>query len=167
MNSCKQNIEEFLNRNIGSWTGLKGHCQQSDVTTWFAFNEGEGVIYFGADQVAYTFRSLQSAHFTAGVFFYFNEARLHFIATEYWSFEPQECAELLQQLGAPAHQLDFYWRDKIIENGEWLYLSKGIAVGVIPATQLIAWMMVFPPCTLSYYQANYYNTSLAREFREQ
>jgi hypothetical protein len=161
---CKQNIEQFLQRNIGQWTGLEADCNKVDIMTWYSFNEGEGITYFGTQNAEYTFHSLQYPGFTEGIFFYFDHDKLCCIATEYWSFDKQECAKLLRETGKPMHRLDLYWRNDIIENGEWVHPDKGITLGVIPATKLIIRVIVYPKCTLNTYKSRYYNTRLAREF---
>src|SRR6266849_3051237 len=110
MDPCRKSIQQFLDRNIEHWTGLEAGCKEEDLTRWLAFNPGTGVTHRGTENVAYTFRSLSHSGFIEGVFFHFNQNLLSFLATDYWSFDQQECASLVRQLGEPAQRLDFYWR---------------------------------------------------------
>jgi hypothetical protein len=164
--TCREQIEQFLQRNLWHWTGLDAGCRKSDVTTWLPFQEGEGVVRLGTRKVEYTFRALQHRGFTEGVFFYFDRDTLSAIATEYWSFDRDTCAALLEQQGEPPHRLDFYWRDQKVDNGESVYPERGITVGVVPESGVIAKVMVYPSCSLETYRERYYETELARELRE-
>lgn len=139
-------------------------CQESNLQTWLAFNPGEGRTHQGTGHVTYRFRSLSYRGFGERVLFYFDQDLLDLIATEYWSFDRQESVELVQQLGEPAHRLDLYWRNPQIAAGEFVYTDRGISLGIIPDTQLIVSVVVYPPCTLDYYKAKYYNITPAREF---
>jgi hypothetical protein len=164
MSSCKTVIQQFLDRSLESWTGLPTGCREEELAKWLAFNQGQGVTRRGSDHVAYTFRSLPYPGFIEGAFFYFDQGVLSFISTDYWSFDREECARAMRQLGEPTHRLDFNWGNEKIEAGEWVFTERGITLGVIPATQILATVMVFPPCTLSAYEAKYHRTTLAREF---
>ena len=161
---CEQNIRQFLARHIHQWAGLPANCKKSDITAIFPFNDGEGVAYFGTNNVKYQFRALSSERFSEEVFFYFLSIQLSHIATEYWSFDQRECADILRSLGKPMHRLDFFWKQRAIAGGELLYPDKGIAIGVIPETGLIALVTVFCPCTEDVYKESYWNTRHAREF---
>jgi hypothetical protein len=165
-NVCQQNIGVFLGRDIGQWSGLATGCRKEDLSAWLSFNAGEGRAVFGAKHVEYEFRTLTCDGFRENLTFYFRNEELSLIATEFWSFDSEESARLLQQLGDPTHRLDFFWRDEKIENGEWVYVDRGITLGVIPTTQLIAKVMVYPPGTLTDYKESYYDTTLVRELRK-
>lgn len=162
---CRKNIEMFLGRQIGRWSGLKAGCPENDITAWLHFNDGAGTALYGTLEVEYSFRALFHPGFQEGIDFYFADRQLRFIATEYWSFDQQQCENLLRELGEPPNRLPLYWRDDVIEAGEWVYPEKGVALGVIPATGLIARLVVYPPCPLKRYQERYYNTRLSRERR--
>jgi hypothetical protein len=162
---CRSNIETFLERQIGRWTGLKAGCQENDITAWLPFNDGAGTAFNGNLEEEYSFRVLFHPGFQEGIEFYFAHRQLRFIATDYWSFDQQLSEKLLRELGEPPHRLPLYWRDDVIERGEWVYPEKGVALGVIPATGLIARLVVYPPCPLKRYQERYYNTRLSRERR--
>ncbi|HEV7745423.1 MAG TPA: hypothetical protein VGO56_10545 [Pyrinomonadaceae bacterium] len=164
MDACQKNIQQFLDRQLEQWSGLVSGCQESNLQSWLAFKPGEGRTYLGTERVTYSFRSLSQPRFENGVFFYFQEDLLSFIATDHWSFDRQECVDLRQSLGEPAHRLDFYWRNLKIESGEFVYADKGISLGIVPDTELIVSVVVFPPCTLHDYKSKYYNITLAREF---
>ena len=166
MDACQQNISEFLGRDIGQWSGLATGCRKEDLAGWLPFSEGAGKAFFGTKNVDYAFRALIHEGFIGPVMFYFHDDELSFMATEFWSLDEKECASLLQQLGEPGDRLDFFWRDEKIESGEWIHVGRGITLGVIPATRLIAKVTIYPPCTLKDYEEKYYNTKLIREFRK-
>jgi hypothetical protein len=163
--ACRKNIRMFLDRQIGRWTGLKAGCAENDITASFHFNEGAGAARYGTCDVEYSFRVLSCEGFQEGIEFHFADHELRFIATDYWTFGPQECDDILRALGEPPHRLPLYWRDEVIEDGEWVYPGRGIALGVIQATMLIARVVVYPPCPLNVYQGRYYNTRTSRELR--
>jgi hypothetical protein len=161
---CRKNIQQFLDRNLKQWNGLISGCQESTLQTWLPFNPGEGRTHLGAELVTYRFRLLSSPGFGAGVRFYFDQNLLALMGTEYWSFDRQECVKLVQQLGEPAYRLDLYWRNLQVEAGEFVYPDRGVSLGIIPDTQLIVSVAVYPPCTLNDYKAKYYNNTPVREF---
>jgi|GEM_PF-5166972 len=165
MGACKERIEEFLGRDLSRWSGLPAGCREANVTSWFQFMDGSGVVRRGEQQVEYTFRVMSHPSFLQGVSFYFAEGSLSFIETEFWSFDRVECAATLEQLGTPEQSLNLHWRDSVVPSGLRMYPTKGIAVGVIPETQLIVTFTVFPPCSTEYFLARYENASLMREFR--
>lgn len=165
MSACREQIDRFLNRALGEWTGLDAGCTTSDVVTALPVEEGEGLAHAGERNVAYTFRALCHPGFGNPVFFYFDGDALSAIATDYWSFNREECAALLAQLGDPPHRLVLHWRDDTIADGERVYPERGLTIGVVPATGLIVSVMVYPSCTLEAYLERYYRTAPAREFR--
>jgi len=164
MNICEQNISQFLFRHIDQWTGLSANCAKSEIIALYSFNEGEGVVHSGVKNVEYQFRSLPFNGFSEQVYFYFFRDLLSHISTEFWSYDRRECADILQQLGEPPHRLNFAWKAQTIADGELLYPDKGIAIGVIPDTGLIASVTVFSPCTENSYKENYWNRQHSREF---
>jgi hypothetical protein len=164
MGICEQNIGQFLFRRIDQWAGLSASCKKSEVTALYSFNDGEGVTHCGLKNVECRFRSLTFKGFFQEIYFYFVRDQLSHMATEFWSFDRQECADILRLLGEPAHRLEFAWKEQTLANSELLYPDKGIALGVIPETSLIASVTVFPPCTKQVYKENYWNTKLSREF---
>ncbi|SRR5260221_9694316 len=165
MSICEQNIRQFLFRHIDQWTGLSADCKKSEIIALYPFNEGEGVTHFGVKNVEYQFRSLPFRGFSEAVFFYFvRDLLLSHIATEFWSFDRRECAEILRHIGEPTYRLDFAWKDRTIADGELLYPDKGISIGVIPDTGLIGLVTVFAPCTETVYKEQYWNTKHSREF---
>ncbi|HEX7241135.1 MAG TPA: hypothetical protein VF263_12755, partial [Longimicrobiaceae bacterium] len=120
----------------------------------------------GARPVEYAFRVLPHEGFREGVFFHFRDGRLALVACDYWSLDPGESAALLRELGEPPHRLELCWKGEVMAGAERVYPGRGIAVGVIPATGLVARLAVFPPCTLAEYEERYRSTEPAREFRE-
>jgi hypothetical protein len=164
MNACRQTIDMYLRRDLGAWRGLAAGCRE-DALEWLSFRDGKGRTVLGAEHVEYAFRMLDHPGFTAPVGFHFRAGTLAFVATEYWSLDAGECAALLRQLGEPAHRLDLAWRHTTIAGGAWAYVERGLTLGVIPATGLIAKAIAYPPCTLAEYAARYHAARTAREFR--
>ena len=164
MDASEQNIRRFLSRQIGQWTGLSSNGKKREIISAFSFNPGEGIAHCGTRNVDYEFRALPFEEFLEPVYFYFLRDQLSHIATEFWSFDHQECAQILRSLGSPPRSLNFTWRQQMIVDGELIYPDKGIAIGLIPDTGLIALVTVFSPCTLNVYKENYWNTNDAREF---
>jgi hypothetical protein len=164
MDQCRKTIQTFLQRSISGWRGLPGGCSADAIAGWISFNEGTGRTFRGTDATEYQFRSRKHVGFESEVFFYFHYQRLEFISTEYWSFDSAECIAILEALGSPERRLDFNWTHEVIGSGEWLYAARGISLGVIAATQLIAKVTVFPRCTPEVYCRRFYKTELAREF---
>jgi hypothetical protein len=165
MSDCEENLRRFLLRRIGQWSGLSNNCKKREVLALFAFNEGEGVTHFGTNNVEYQFHALRYEGFVAPAYFYFLRDQLSHITAEFWSFDPQMCADILRQLGEPRCRLEFAWKERMIPDSELLYADRGIAVGVIPETGLFGLVTVFPSCAINLYKENYWNTKLAREFR--
>lgn len=165
MNACEENLRQFLSRRIEQWTGLNTNCEKSEVLALFAFNEGEGVAHYGTNNVEYQFRALRYEGFFEQVYFYFSGDQLSHIAAEFWSFDSQVCADILRHLGEPTDRVDFAWKERIIAGSEMLYSDRGLAVGLVPDTNLFGLVTVFPPCSVNVYRENYWNTKLAREFR--
>lgn len=70
-----------------------------------------------------------------------------------------------EQLGEPAHRLDFHWKNQKFSASEFVYTGKGISLSIIPETGVIASVQVFPPCAIEIYESRYYNSSPVREFQ--
>ena len=164
MDVCEKTIRQFLDRDLEHWAGLAEGCEESQLESWLEFRPGEGIAHRGTEFVTYRFRSLPQPGFGEGVFFYLAEDRLRFIATESWPLAADESAELRRRLGEPAHRLDLHWSNMIFDDAELVYTDRGLSLGVIPETQAIATVMVFPPCTLDVYLSKYRHTSPTREF---
>jgi hypothetical protein len=164
MDDCEQHIRQLLRKQIVQWIGLSPNCPKSEVIASFSFNEGEGISRYGTKYIEYQFRVLPFEGFPEGVFFYFLREQLSHISAAFWSFDRQECANILQQLGEPAQRLNFSWGQQTIPDSELIYPANGIAIGLIPASGLIALVKVFAPCTTTIYKERYWNTKHAREF---
>lgn len=164
MDLCQKTIRQFLDRDLEHWAGLAEGCEESQLESWLEFRPGEGITHRGTEVVAYRFRSLAQPGFGEGVFFYFEKDRLSFIATESWPLNADENVELRRRLGEPAHRLDFCWSNMVFDDAELVYADRGLSIGIIPETQAIAMVMVFPPCTLDVYLAKYRDTTPPREF---
>ena len=164
MDTCQKTIRHFLDRDLEYWAGLAEGCEESQLESWLEFRPGEGITHRGAEFVTYRFRSLAQPGFGEGVFFYFEEDRLSFIATESWRLDADESVELLRRLGEPAHRLDLHWSNMIFDAAELVYTDRGFSLGVIPETRMIAMVMVFPPCTLDVYLSKYRHITPTREF---
>ena len=52
----------------------------------------------------------------------------------------------------------------VVAGGEWVHATRGLMLGVIPDTGLIANVAGYLPCTLDVYRRRYRDTELAREF---
>lgn len=164
MDACQKTIRQFLDHDLEHWAGLAEDCEESQLASWLAFRPGEGITHRGAEFVTYRFRALPQAGFSEGVFFYFEDDRLGFIATESWPVDADGSVELVRSLGEPAHRLDLHWSNMIFDDAELVYADRGLSLGVIPETHAIVMVMVFPPCTLETYLAKYRHTTPTREF---
>ncbi|MFP5247305.1 MAG: hypothetical protein ACLGH0_11480, partial [Thermoanaerobaculia bacterium] len=87
MSDCRQSIERLLQHEP---IALPAGCSESDITQWFPFRDGWGLVYRGSKQIEYTFRVLDTGEFT----FHFADDVLAFIETEHNPFP-------LENLGEP------------------------------------------------------------------
>lgn len=131
MSLCKIRFDAFIARKFGDWSGLPSGCLENEIINWYPFIDGEGAARRGKSQVEYSFRVMSHPLLTQGIEFYFNNGRLKFLESGFWSNHQEECARLLKHLGEPDH-LDFYWRGSIVPSGLQLWPGQGIALGISP-----------------------------------
>lgn len=158
-------IDGYLTRDPRRWTGFVP-LGKNRVIACYPFTDGEGAASIGEKPVAYRFHALPRPGFNSPFFFYFEDQRLAFISTDFWSLDRAECDSVLRELGPPPHRLDACFLHSEIPNGEMVFPDRGLAVGVAPATGLIVRWTAFKPCTLATYRERYRQVEPAREFEE-
>ncbi|HLY03054.1 MAG TPA: hypothetical protein VKR56_11255 [Candidatus Cybelea sp.] len=163
--ACKYRLEQLLRKELADWQGLPEACAEEDVARSFPLRPGEGIAHFGSELVEYRFRVIESAGFTEPVRLYFRDATLRLVRTGLWSTDRAECAQLLRDLGDPPDRLDLTFDVRTIAGGEWVYAARGLTLGVIPDTGLIAAMAAYPPCSIKAYRQSFYDVEPVREFR--
>lgn len=164
MNNCKRVVDHFIEGKIKDWKGMPPDCSEEEIKLMYAFNEGEGVVYFGDERIKYTFRVLNRQGFEQGINFCFTEGKLTILFAEFSSFMLQQFQEISNAIGQPSFKTNFYLRDEIIKNGEWVYPAKGITVCIIPETGVLAKIIVYPTCSIESYWEKHYHSQPAKEF---
>lgn len=161
---CQGRIEQLLRRELAGWEGLPQACAEQDIARWLPLRSGEGIVHLGSELVQYRFRAVEAAGFTEPVRLHFRDRALCLVRTGLWSTDRAECERLLRDLGAPPDRLNLVFGMGIIADGEWVYPARGLALGVIPDTGLIASLAAFPPCSLNTYRRCFHDAEPAREF---
>lgn len=156
-------LDGYLERDPLQWSGFyPATCVE--LERHYDFLEGHGRATRGEHHTEYEFLALgRSGSRTPFLFFIANGA-LAFIETDYWSFDEQECARVLEALGLPPHRLDAAFRMDNIAGAEWVYPDRGLALCVMPETDLIVRWAAFGPTTLEHYRKHIRPVGLAREF---
>jgi hypothetical protein len=163
-NACKGRLEQFLRRELAGWHGLPEGCVAEDLPSWVKLRSGEGLAHFGSEIVEYRFRVAEAAGFAEPVRLYFRDGVLCLIRTGLWSTDWSVCERLLRELGDPPDRLDLVFGMGFIAGGERVYATRGLMLGAIPDTGLIANVAGYPPCTLDVYRRRYRDAEPAREF---
>jgi hypothetical protein len=163
-NVCKDRLEQFLRRELAGWEGLPKKCAEQDVARSLPLRPGEGIAYLGSERVEYRFRVVEAVGFIEPVRLYFREGALCLVRTGLWSTERAECERLLRDLGDPQDRLNLVFGMGMIADGEWVYAARGLTLGVIPDTGLIAGVAAYRPCSVDKYRRCFYDGEPAREF---
>ena len=161
---CRSAIERFLARDLPACRGLGGGCGEDELAAWLPLESGWGAVRRGAPPRQYRYRGSSPPGFNSSVRWFFEDGLLRFVDTEFWSFERAECDAVLTALGAPTDTLPLHFRGPPILAGLRLYAARGIALGVMPETQLIVFVQLFEACSASDFVARYHDTSETREF---
>lgn len=161
---CKGQLARFVRRELAGWTGLPAECTEREIDSWLHFREGEAVARFGSQAVEYRVRVVGAAAYSEPVRFFFRHQTLAFARTGMFSFDAAECGRLLGDLGDPEDRLDLFFDVGVVAGGEWVYGARGLAIGVIADTGLIATITVFPPTTVAAYRRLIRNARPPREF---
>ncbi|MUL47008.1 hypothetical protein FZI85_03545 [Mycobacterium sp. CBMA293] len=155
-----------MRRKLASWAGLPAGCVEHDVERWLPLRPGEGIAHFGSAVTEYRFRvAAEAADFPELVRLYFRDSELSLVRTGIWSFDRDECTQLLNHVADPPNRVDLVIGARVVPDSEWVYPAKGLALGVIPETGLIASVSAYQPCGISQYLQTIHNVEQAREFR--
>jgi hypothetical protein len=163
-NVCKDRLDQFLRRELATLEGLPTTCTEQDVARSRPLRPGEGIAYLGSERVEYRFRVVEAVGFIEPVRLYFGGAALCLVRTGLWSTDRAECERLLRDLGDPQDRLNLAFGMGMIADGEWVYAARGLTLGVIPDTGLIASVAAYPPCSVDKYRRYFYDGEPAREF---
>ena len=156
-------IDGYLERDPTQWFDFPP-ATRVELERHYNFFEGRGRATRGDDHTEYEFLALERPDSATPFLFFISNGTLAFIETDYWSFDEQECARVLEALGPPPHRLDAVFRMDDIAGAEWVYPERGLALCVMPETGLIVRWAAFGPTTLEDYRKYIRSVGLAREF---
>jgi hypothetical protein len=160
----RSRIEQFLRRDLADWVGLPEGCSEENLERWLSLRPGEGIVQLGTEIVTYRFRVVEAAGFAEPVRLHFREGELRLIRTGLWSKDRRECEQMLRDLGDPPGRADLMFGMGMIADGEWVYAARGLTVGVIPETGLIASVSAYQPCSADVYLQRFHDRRPTREF---
>ena len=158
LSPCRSRLEQFLRRDLEGWNGLPHGCAEQEISRWLPLREGEGIVHLGVEMIGYRFRVAETVGFGEPVRLYFQDGTLSLVRTGLWSVDRADCDRLLQVLGEPDARLDLMFGIRLIEAGEWVYATRGLTLGVIPDTGLLATVSVFPPCGVAAYRRRFWDS---------
>ena len=161
---CKGRLEQFLRRELAGWEGLSEGCAEQDVARWLPLRPSEGIAHLGSEMVEYRFRVAVAVGFTEPLRLHFRNGVLWLVRTGLWSTDRTECRRLLRDLGDPSDRLNLVFGMGIIADGEWVYAARGLTLGVIPDTGLIASVSAYGPCSVNTYRRCFHDGEPVREF---
>jgi len=164
MDTCTAKIDQFINQETTGWAGLPSGCEEDTILSAYPFKDGAGTVRLGDATVAYTFRVLAGKGFDEDISFCFADGQLALIIAEFPPAGFMKTFDAFSTAGEHALCYDLYWRDEIIEGGEWAFNSRGITFGIIPSTRSLVKIMVYPPCGADAYRRKYYHSHSSREF---
>jgi len=157
-------LDDYLTRDPASWAGF-GASSETELASSYVMKAGEARAIRGEARCRYRVRTLDrrgSDHPFS--LFFDDDDRLVLLETDYWSFEEEECAGVLAALGKPQQRLDAAFRMEMMPQAEWLYPSRGLALCVMPETNLIVRWTAFAVTTLEEYRRRIRAIALATEF---
>ena len=156
-------LDRYLQRDPSQWFDFYP-ATRAELERRYNFLEGNGRATRGENHTEYEFLALeQSGNLRPFLFFMSNDA-LVFIETDYWSFDEQECARVREALGPPPHRLDAAFRIDRIAEADWVYPERGLALCVMPETDMIVRWAAFGSPTIEDYCQHIRPVGLAREF---
>ena len=160
----KDRLERFLRRDLKDWEGLEEGCSEEEAERWLPLRPGEGSARLGSENVRYRFRAVDATGFHEPPRLHFRDGELRLVRTGLWSTDRAECQRLLRDLGDPPDRTSLMFGMGEIADGEWVYAARGLALGVIPDTGLIASVSAYPPCSMDIYIRRLHDRQPAREF---
>ena len=161
---CEEAISRLLRHCLSDWAGLPQDCPEATLLNALPLSQGIGLARLGVDVIEYRFRAIAAPDFTEPVRLYFLSGMLRLVRTGLWSADPNVSASLLNDFGTPEARLDLTLDVTIQPGSALLYPSRGLMLGVVPATGLIATVEAFQPCTMNHYRRQLYNAEPPREF---
>ncbi len=160
-NDCERVLTQFAHKELTALRGLPS-CTPEDVarvlTPLGSPNRGR----LGDPSREMELRRYQVPAYSEPVRGWFTGGKLVLLDVEYP--EPtQGWQELTRELGEPDGKLDFAWHIHSLENAEWVYAQRGLAVVVKPDPGLILRVAAFAPTTLDGYRSELRFISKYRE----
>ncbi len=156
-------LDGYLERDPSRWSGFYP-ATRVELERRYDFLEGNARATRGEHRTEYECLALERSDNPTPFLFFLSNETLAFIETEYWSFDEKECARVLEALGPPPHRLDAAFRMDNIAGAEWIYPERGLALCVLPETDMIVRWTAFAPTTLDHYRKHIRPVGLAREF---
>lgn len=148
--TCTTAMDTFSSRNFGDWNGLPANCSLPDVLSYFGMDTANPINgQLGNSAALYI--ALPVEGFQNPLRFWFRDETLILIEAEYPEIEG-DLAQLQADLGSPTAQLSFNWRDLTLDEAQWVYADRGIALIINPDNQLLLYLSVFTPTTLNDYK---------------
>lgn len=147
---CEAVLQTILAKDFTQWHGLPATCRISDIVSLFSLSKGVGSGRLGDAKV--NFRTAAVDGYSRPIRIWFEEERILLIDIA----QPEIIPDLdhhLAVFGAPDVKLDSYLSTLLLNESEWVYLSRGISFFINPATQVLLRVAIFTPTSLEKYKA--------------
>jgi hypothetical protein len=151
--SCISALNNFAARDFTNWTGLPESCSLADVSQQFRLlDDGVGLVRLG--DTKREFRMFAVPGYEHPVRIWSDGQKVLMLDVEYPSFV-LETPALLKELGDPETKLDYDWGTTRLENSEWVYADRGLALFLAPDNSRAFHLAVFSRTTMQGYKENF------------
>ena len=152
--ACTDGLHAFAARAFADWRGLLSPCLIEDVLQVFTpQDEWIGAGTLGSNALAVSYRFCHVPSYAAPVRVWFAGSEVRLIEAE-GPLEGMSFTQLTRHLSEPEAKLDSWYGFAAVEQGEWVYAAKGIAVSCGPSSREISRLYVFAPMPVQDYVRN-------------
>lgn len=151
-NLCSNAVLAITQADVSTWQGLPQPCQLSNLKQQFKQRRGEGIGSIG--QIQAPFLMFEVEGFNQPIRVWVEEDTVLIIDMKAIELS-SNLSSILATLGEPEVKLDSYIGTSLIEQGEWVYPNRGIALFMHPQSQRLDHITLFPATTLIDYEAKY------------
>lgn len=148
---CSDAWDIIRNRSFHEWTGLPSTCTYPDFDDTFERkDDAYGRDTLGSAKRRTRYRMHVAEPFEEPLKVWFRDDDLVMIDISHPEL-PYPDGELLERLGDPEARLDYSFDVMEIEDGAWLYPTRGMALFLDAGKETVMRLSLFPPCDLGAY----------------
>jgi hypothetical protein len=155
LTACLVALKAFAWHDLSRWHGLP-ECTLAELGQVFSVpaDRWRGSGHVGEEHRALTWLSVSGGGFPDSIRVWLDGDKVVMMDSQVRG-RPEELKALAAKLGAPAAQLDSYFRNALLEKSEWVYPDRGLTLFVEPETHALLRVAAYPRTTLSEYRKRF------------